>query len=242
VIALTGAGVITAALERLGAKDRTAELSSEDSTQALPILRRMIGLWNTRSLLPRVRQRSTFTITASDGEYTIGDATHTPDFTGDRLRFLESAALIVDGQTREQPLSILTPQRYQGEPDKALESTPTAIYIEPTVPTATITLIPVPQASGTLVLYYKPLLPTFADLTTEYYFDDGYEAAIVSNLATWCAGPFRINVNEDPTLLVEAADTRRAIESLNEGPEEMVADPTGVFEDSDAGWRIETGE
>jgi len=241
---LTGEALISAALERLGAKDPQNDLSAEDAAQGLGVLRRMVGLWNTKTLLPPVRQRSVFSITASDGNYTIGEAGHTPDFAGDRLRFLEAAAVIASGEDREHKLGILTPQRYQAESDKGVTQTgmPQSIYVEPTVPVATITLFPPPSATMTLVLYYKPLIAQFTDLVTGHYFDEGYEAALVSNLAVWLAGPFRINVNEDPMLLAEAADTRGAIASLNEGPEEMAADPNGYFSDADSGWLMETGE
>lgn len=240
--ALTGRGLISAALERLGAKDPQVDLSAEDGAQALGVLRRMVGLWNTRVLLPRVRSGIAISIVNGTGYGTIGDAAHSPDVTGDRLRFLESAFIVLPTEpTRQIPLSILTPEQWQALPIES--GTPRSIYIEPTVPVTTIDLQPVPTGlTLTLNLYFKAMIPQITDLVTEFYFDEGYEAALVSNLAVWCAGPFRYNVNEDPMLVSEAADTRAAIQSLNEGPTVMQADPTGIFDEADSGFLLNGGD
>jgi len=101
--------IIYAALQDLGVLAAGETPSAEDSTFALEALNRLVDQWAAERLMMYTITRKTWTITASDGEYTVGDG---GDIDIDpRPVHIEEVRLIDTSPTpdAEYPLARLTP-------------------------------------------------------------------------------------------------------------------------------------
>jgi hypothetical protein len=236
-MALTAKAIIKRALLRIGAIGLGVEAGSDLENMALLELNEMRDAWNAMGLIPKVRTRSVYTLTADDGEYTVGPSGAT--LTGPRPTHLEGAAIIANGQTRETDIDILTPQRYRAYDKTSTATIPDSVYVEPTLPNATVIVLPTPTAVVQLVLYTKAMWSSFANATTEYDYPEGYEAAFTSNLALRLCLPLGRPI---PELLPDMATNAMAnLKYSNESDNipELGVDPALLG----AGWwNGETGE
>lgn len=108
----------------------------------------------------------------------------------------------------EIPRAVLTDDAYEAIQIKRLSNSLfTTVYYNPTAsPYGVISLWPIPNtASNQLVLYLPQVLPTFADLTTEYDWPltPGYQDALQYNLETRLIGPFAVS---NPAVIASARD------------------------------------
>lgn len=157
--------------------------TSTEMSDGLRVLNRMIGQWSTQNLLIFTRVREEFTLTPSDGSYTIGS---TGDFNTSRPMEIEAATLEDQSSspTLELPVNILTLEQWAAIGQKDLQSTyPTDLYFDDNYPLATINLWPVPTVANKLVLYSLKPLSNFATADDNVALPPGYEEAIVYNWA-----------------------------------------------------------
>jgi hypothetical protein len=152
------------------------------ATDGLTTLNEMIEEWALQKLTIPAVARSTHTLTANDGTYSIGESSG--DFSAVRPQWINNAGIIPSGGTAEIPLIFFTRDEYAREQLKSTTATfPIRILYEPTVPNGTITLWPIPTTAATLVLYVPTIITQFANLTTDYTFPRGYAKAMRYNLA-----------------------------------------------------------
>jgi hypothetical protein len=237
-MAITARQIITSALKRNGALGRGFSAAPSDlEADALIELNEIVGMWNTRGLLPPVEARTAYTLSANDGEYTVGPSG--ANLTGPRPTHLTGANVIANGQTQEWELEILTRQRYRAE-DKTLTSTfPTKVYIELTVPNATMIVLPIPTAVVQVVLYAKTVISAFADATTSYNFPEGYDRAFSTTLSLAMCAPLGRPVTD--LLQAMASNAYAAVAEKNQAADipELACDP---FVGSPGAWNGTTGE
>lgn len=220
----TALGVITAAFQELNCFLPSESIPSADANSALGYLNRMMSSWRQQSLTIPSVAREVFTLTANKGgpsnPYTIGTGgdlnTQKPpsqsNITGAGLNLNSSSPVV------EIPRAVLTDDAWANVRVKELTSTLfTSVYYNPTFSTGlgTVNLWPVPTTSdNSLVLYLQKALIDFADLsTTTYTFPDGYEDALVYNLARRIAKPFGAPLEGD--LLDKAVSSLRVIKRSN---------------------------
>ena len=180
-------------------------IPNADAQTGLRYLNRMLSLWKTQSLTIPGVLRSVLSWTAGKGgpsnPYTIGPG---GDFDiarpSNQQSIKQAMLLLVDGST-EIPLGLMTDQSYDQLPVKNLAGTqPTQIYYNPTFTSGlgTINAWPVPNTTTTRpVLYCEQPLTTFGNLTTAYQLPDGYDEALMYNLAVRLAGPYGKPVSDD---------------------------------------------
>lgn len=202
------------ALIELGVLAPVDAMTAEDGAYALRALNRMVGKWNTEELMVYTVNRNAYSLVAGQQSYTIGTG---GDFNTYRPVRIQMASVLLSSGV-EIPVRIVNDEEWQQTVMKSTASTfPTMIWIAGNVPLNTIWCWPVPQDSTVdLVLYTWGKTEAFASLNDTVTFPNGYEEALVSNLAVTLANSY--GVQPGPSLQARAADAKSKIESLNVEP------------------------
>ena len=170
--------------------------------------------WAAERLQIYVVTRTTWTISANDGQYTVGTGANVsvarPVFI-DHVNFIDTTPT----PDQEYQLQPLTEDAWSKIAQKALTSTfPTYWYYSPTFPTGTLELWPVPTSSTLQgVLYAPQATAQFAALSTEISLPPGYSRMIVKNLAVELASSYGRAVT--PELMQQAMDTKAVVKRAN---------------------------
>jgi hypothetical protein len=116
---------------------------------------------------------------------------------------------------QETPLTPMTEYAYMAIIEKALTSTlPTHYYYNPTYPTATLTLYPIPTSSTlTGVIYAKTAVTSFAALSTSVSLPPGYERMYRKRLALELMPTF----GREPSMLLvrQATEAKEVVKRAN---------------------------
>lgn len=206
--------LVTASLVDLGVLAAGETAQAGDATFALETLNRLMNQWAAEKLQSYTLTRTMWSITANDGDYTVGSGANVnvarPVHVDD-VRFIDTST---DPDT-EHPMDKLTEEAYAAISQKALTSVyPSKWYYNPTYPNGTLNLWPVPT-SATLqgALYAWAVLGTFASLSTSVSLPPAYERMIVKNLAIELAPSYERSPN--PLLIEQARDSKAAVKRSN---------------------------
>ena len=207
----TALELINDALLEIGVKDESNALTADQSSHALRVLNRMLALWSQRRLLLPVMSDVSVTLDGS-ASYTIGP---TGDVTAARPLRIEHARA-VDANGVEYHVNVMGQPRWNAIPDKAVTGGPPSdIWYEATNTNGIVYVYP--KANGyTLKLNCRSLLTSFAGLTTEVTLPDGYEAAIVPNLADAVSSSYGQKTPLD--VLRRGTAALRALKNVNAEP------------------------
>ncbi len=229
VNAVTARTLITKSLRRIGVVGAGQTLSPEDADDALFLLNSLLDMFATERLMVPVITRSTWTIVAGTGTYTVGDGGDVdiarPVFVED-VRFIDTSA---DPET-EHPLGMLTDRAY-AKAQKSLTSLyPSQRYWNPTFTgtgLGSVTLWPIPTSTTLLGAFYAATaLTQVASLDTTLILPPGYRYFLQEQLAVICAPEWGIplpaelrenareskaNIKRANTRLVELATWEGAI-------------------------------
>jgi hypothetical protein len=102
----------------------------------------------------------------------------------------------------------------------------TQAFVEGTAPVETINVWPIPSQQGALVVYSQKSLDTIVDADTEIQLPEGYEDAIVYNLAKRLAPEFGKQL--DPVVVQMASDSLADLKVKNSRPVLMRSDAVGM--------------
>lgn len=214
----TVSDLVTAALQRLGVLDATETVSSDDSAYALSTLNLWIDQLATQRLAIFTITRSTWTISANDGSYTVGSG---GDVNITRPVYVESVAYRDTALTTpiEVPLIPLTDDAYALITTKTQTSNyPSSYYYNPTYGSTargTLELYPVPTSSTLQGVIYTPTaVSEFAALTTTVSLPPGYRQMIVTNLALQMAPAYK--VRDTRTLETQAKEALGWVKRANQ--------------------------
>jgi hypothetical protein len=206
--------VITPALKEVGVLAIGETATAEDANDALVSLNQMIDQDAAEGLTHFTITRSTWTITASDGTYTVGSG---GDIAIARPVFVESVRYSDSSPDPDQetPLEPLTEQAYQAIIEKARTSTlPTHFYYNPTYPTGTLNLFPIPTSSTlTGVMYARTAVTSFSALSTSVSLPPGYERMYRKRLALELMPTF----GREPSglLIKQATEAKEVVKRAN---------------------------
>jgi hypothetical protein len=173
---VTGRELITASLRLIGALAPGETLASQEATDGLASLNRMIDSWSTEGLvIHAITSESAIALTAGDATVTLGalgDLTTRP---------MELVSVVYrDGTLDYPPLVPLTAEQYAAIPIKTIQSIPGYYYDDGGYPQRTLTLYPAPSSSKSLMLFTKRAL-TALTLDGTVSLPPGYERALVYN-------------------------------------------------------------
>lgn len=237
-VTLTAQTLIKDALLLIQAIAPGEQPTGPELSDALRRLNELIDSWQTQRLTMRVVRREVLDLVADQASYTIGPD---GDVDVDRPTFLENVRLLLTSSTpsTEIPLGEFTEAAWQAVAQKDLTNPlPTNYYYEATMPTATLTVWPVPtDASNDLVLYWPEVLEQFETLTASVTLAPGYARALRYNLAVELAPEYGKPMSA--ALVIGAADALGDIKRLNVSMTDLALDP-GLISDRRGGYNINT--
>lgn len=179
----------------------------------LTALNTMIGSWQTEKLNVYAFVDTAFTIVATDASYTVGPAGNfalTP-----RPSKIEN--VYVRANNIDYPVELIDKDKWLSIPDKTSDSDiPMYAYYDPTLPTGTLQLWPVPNTAHSLHIVTWTTLAELASLSTTITLPQGYERALAYNLAVEIAPEYETEAS--PSVQSIASESKTAIKRMNNRP------------------------
>jgi len=195
------------ALTEIGVIDPGAPMDADTSAFALRTLNRMLSAWANDDLMTYTVNRVTFPLVANTQNYTIGTTGTWVTASPVRPGQIDMASVLVNGT--EIPLKIYNDEQWRDTPVKSTAGTfPTAVWQTGDYPLNILTFWPVPTAVNTVVLYIWGQINAFPDVNATVTLPQGYEDAIVYNLAVRLAASFGKEPNPSTASLANAAKAR----------------------------------
>ena len=200
----TVSDLVRSALLEIGVLAAGETLPSDKGADGLDSLNLLLDQFAAEGRMIFTVTRTTWTIVSGTASYAVGSGAAVnrarPNLAQiEHINFQDTSITPV----LELPLLPLTEDAYAAIPQKTLTSRlPTNWYYNPTFPTGTITLWPVPTASTLQgVLYAWTQLAQFAALTDSLSLPPGYARMLIKNLAADMAGQYAVQVTREQPLL-----------------------------------------
>lgn len=216
--------IVTDALIQLGVCDPSESATADQAASALRELNRMIQAWNTEDLMIYTVDRQVFTLTVNKQFYTIGIGGDFVTTYPVRPGQIDLASVLVSSGTVEIPIEILNDEQWRDTTVKQVNSGyPLAMWSNGNYPLNTLAFWPVPQQVNSVVLYIWGQTSSFSDINASVTMPQGYEDALVSNLAIRLSPAYGVQPN--PVLLQMAAQAKSRIKRMNWEPTYRSTDP-----------------
>jgi hypothetical protein len=217
--AATCGTLVNAALRIAGITGRPGRTPSTDqSTEAINVLNRMMGSWNCDRLKIFQVGVDRYALTPQQSTYFIGP---NGDFVAPRPAKIVRANVVLTATSPEihRPLRIYEVEDWAALsiPELQTGAWSSRLYYDHGMPDAQIFLYPIPGEPDDLELFTYYALQQFAALTDVVVLPDGYEQAITENLALKLATYYPWDAHMDPDVARQANQSLAAIEGLN-GP------------------------
>lgn len=237
---MTVQDLINAALRRIGALAAGETPSAEESADGFAALNRMVDAWQAERLTVYTLTRTTWSITANDGSYTLGSG---GDVSIARPMWVHRIQVVDTSFTPDLVIDLgplLTDEGYAAIAQPLLTAVyPSCVYYNPTYPLGTITFYPVPT-STTLqgVIFAFAPVAQFAATSTTISLPPGYERALTANLAVELVPEYPMLGSQSPELRRQAEESKGMLKLANYRPILLTPDPalTGLG----GYWNIET--
>ena len=214
----TAQTIIDRALRLIGAIASGESPTTAESNDGLTALNAMISSWQTEKLNVYAFVDTSFNLAAADNSYTVGPAGNfalTP-----RPQKIEQVFVTANGINYE--VELIDYEKWNRIPDQTSDSDiPVCAYYEPTLPTGTLKLWPVPNTVYALHLITWTSLSELAALSTTITLPQGYERALAYNLALEIASEYEKQAS--PSVQAIAVESKAVIKRANQRP--MLATP-----------------
>jgi hypothetical protein len=232
----TCATLVNAALRIAGITGRPMRVPSPDqSAEVIPILNRMLGSWNIDPLKIFETSQDRYALTPSQTTYFIGPTgdMHGPgNFVAPRPARIVRANVVVTNAFPEihKELEIYEVTDWAGLSIPELPGAwPRRLYNDHATPDSKLYLYPVVSIPSDLELFTLLALQQFAALADVVVLPDGYEEAIVYNLARRVVSTFKHQGAAISPDDVDIANTSLAmIESGNAPVPHLINDAAGL--------------
>lgn len=186
----TARSIIEQALRKIHVLGRGQNLTSDEAQDALTALNNLLSSWTVEGGLVYTETRETFSCTGATS-YSIGSG---GDF--NTTRPVDVAAVYVTQGTIDYPLQKYDQQQYAAIQDKSTTGASDYYYYDNNYPLGNLFLYPIPDASYTVTIYSVKPLTSFSALTTNVDLPEGYERALVFNLAVELAPDYEREASE----------------------------------------------
>jgi hypothetical protein len=206
-------------MRKLGVLARGEVPRGEEASDLMRDLNRMIGSWNNQNLLVKGIQIDEFLLTPGKKTYTLGPG---GDF--DIVAPVKTKSVFYKVDSAYQTsLDIIDSSKWGVLQGNIVESDiPTHVFIDNDYPLQKVRLYPTPSTANTLVLHNYRVLEKVTSLTQEIDLQDGYELALVTNLALAIAPDFGKTPSE--LLYKSAMDSLKLIKRTNTQNTELRVD------------------
>lgn len=200
--------LITSSLRLLQEVGAGEVATSESVADGLSALNRMLDSWSVDKDVIYTESREQFNLVGGTASYTIGSG---GTFNTTRPLSIDQAFITSGSLTYE--IAVNDASQYALISDKQIQAMPSDVYYDGNYPLSTMIFWPVPDSAYTLNLYSKKPLNNFTAATDVVNLPQGYERAIIYNLAVEIAPEYG---KEAPASVQKTARTSlKAIESLN---------------------------
>lgn len=212
--------ILTDALLQIGVLDPSEAIQPEAASAALRELNRMIASWNAEDLMVYTVDREVYPLIIGKQFYTIGTG---GDFNAPRPVVIDMASVLISGSTVELPIEIYNDEQWRDTTVKQVNSSfPLVMWANGNYPLNTLAFWPIPQGDCSLVLYAWGQTSAFSDVNATVSFPQGYEDALVQNLAVRLAPVYGAQPN--PVTVQQSAATKARIKRINWEPVYRSAD------------------
>ena len=212
------ATLIKDAMQDLGVLGAGRTPNANDLTDCLRKLNSMLDSWATSSILVPFTTQISHTLDGSQS-YTVGSGA---DINTTRPTYINSA-FVNDGNDDYSVFVLRDRSAYDRITDKSLTGRPEVLYYEPSLPSGTLYVYYVGNASYTLYLNVRGQLTQFPDTSTDVDIAPGYNKAIYTNLAIEIAPMYEVTVSNE--LAKKAQESLAQIKRLNLPAPIMQYDP-----------------
>lgn len=218
--------LVRRALVKLQVKAPGQALTAAEAVDGMREANQMLGSWRNDGHKIFLVERHEFPLVLGQSIYTIGPGGDFDTARPLRIRrwgYLDTASGV--GTFEHEGGDPLTLQRWaqirhRSRTGRSIDE----IYYEPENPLGKIHVIPEPAISTLkLVLYLETTLGQFTGLHTQYDFPDGYEDALLYNLAIRLAPEYERE--PQPIIVSLARESLANIERTNQPTEELELDP-----------------
>lgn len=235
---MTGRDLVTASLRLIGVLASGEAADSDEATDGLATLNRMVSAWSTEGLLIYSKVREELTLVAGTQSYTMGSS---GDLNTTRPLKIEAAAIELQSTSpaQEVPVKVITFQEWAAIRTRAISmSIPTHLYPDYANPLVTLNLYGNPSVAEHLVLYSWKSLTSISTLDTSLAFPPGYEEALVFNGAIRLAPEYSKSTR--PEIVEIAKESKATIKRLNSKP--YFLDCDSALMGGGGGFNIYTGD
>lgn len=174
----TARGIITSSLRKIGAITKNETPSSDEANDALQTLNDLIASWSNDSTKVYAQTLEDFTLTANDGEYTIGSGGNF-----NTTRPIKIIKAYIRSGTVDYPVSIVSNENFANIDVKSTSGIPEYLNYDNAYATGTIKLYPIPSENYTLYLLSEKIITSFANISADVTLPPGWERALIYNLA-----------------------------------------------------------
>jgi len=192
----------------VGEDDATVDLLSN----GMEALNALLNEWSTHRWGVYKVTEEALTLTASDGEYSIGSGADLN--TARPIRVLPGSFIRIS--STDYPLEIVSRERFNRLAYKTLEGIPWALYYEPTYANGTLKLYPEPAGAYSLYLNSIKSLSAYTALTNSLGLPPEYETALKWNVAVEWAP--ELSIIPSQIVMGRAAESLRNLKRLHSQP------------------------
>jgi hypothetical protein len=217
ITASTAGQIVTDALLMLGAYESTSPLTDVDMQYGLRTLNRMIDSWSNYSLACYEVREQSAQLVPGQASYTIGPG---GDFNMVRpLSILTDpgTAYVQDGNGNNYLMDVVPRDKWNLFANRSSIVTsnfPNVMFYDPQFPLGIINIIPYPTLAYTMFWDSMLQLSNFSNSSQQLALPEGYELAMVSNLAVLLKPAF-LDGPIDPIIPVMASTSLGNIKRTN---------------------------
>lgn len=182
--------------------------------EVFELFNRMVGTWSNITLMIFQELITPITLTAGQQTTTIGPGGH---FNFDRPNRLRRANLIIfqGPPATRRPIKVLEPAEWAAKRVQQVNGPPLQVYDDYASPLSTLYWWPIPDQNYPAELFTPQRIQTATSLSNLIQLPDGYEEAIVHNLAIRIAAAFPDQASLSPDARAIARTSLNAIQSRN---------------------------
>lgn len=185
----TARTIIKKAMQKVGVLTKGENPAADEANDALDALNSLIDSWSNYSANIYSRALETFSLTSA-ATYTIGAGQ-----TFNTTRPIQIVDAYVTSGGIDYPLTIINQEQFDPVSMKTTQGIPQYLIYNNAYPYGTITLYYVPSGVSSITLLSEKPITTFATLDTSMSLPQGWERALVYNLALELAPEYQQQPN-----------------------------------------------
>ena len=228
---MTAYEIIRRSLRLCRVIDPAEAVPAAEGQDGLESLNALLSTWRLEGLLAYDIERAVFALVGGQQQYTIGpggnwDTTPLFGVSGGRPVRIDSMGLVDATQTPalEIPMTPLSQRDYQHIALKSMQSSwPTHFSYSPLVPLGSVYLWPSPTVAYSVAVYLWHSLQQFPTIHTDVTLPDGYEEALIYNLARRVAPEYGVSLL--PDVILTAMESKGLVMKAADEPVLLDPDP-----------------